>query len=481
MLLDLDRNSKLFIGLGVALFFLIVREAILIPLTHDEYSTIMVSYQSVFDIISYKDPIPNNHILNTLLLKLNIITFGDHIFSNRIHNVLSFLPFYYYIVRIAQKTTTSSLLQFVLVSMVVFQPYLLDFFCVTRGYGLSVSLQVVSLYYAILYLQENKSKNLYFATIFGAVGVMANFTLLNYYLPICFVLLIYTYMSNYKLYFERFRNELIALVLISLLLGMFCYPPFSKMISTNQFIFWSSNDFFTDTVIPLFQSLKSGVPYFKWNANIYAIVFLALILALQILVLAIEGKKIFENKLFGFSVLTLLSVLVYNNLQFYIAKIPFLNARTSLFFVPLVSLYIFSLVNLIYQRYQFAGKILSISLILLCAQHFVRGYDGRANYEWYFNQSTYKVLDEIIYLVEYNNLPKPVKVDCHWFYHPSLTYHIEQKYRGVLELMPYHKEVNPDSDATFYYSEPNEVEILSTKFDNIKEFTGNYSILLKHK
>jgi len=127
------------------------------------------------------------------------------------------------------------------------------------------------------------------------------------------------------------------------------------------------------------------------------------------------------------------------------------------------------------------GKVLSISLIFLCTQHFVRGYNGRANHEWYFNQSTYKVLDEIIFLVESNNLQKPVKVDCHWFYHPSLTYHIDQKYQGILELMPYHKETNPESDATFYYCEPNEVDILSPKFDKIKEFSGNYSYLLRHK
>ena len=103
MLLKINKESKIFILLGFVSFLFVTRAAILIPLTHDEYSTIMVSYQSLFDIITYKDPIPSNHILNTLLLKLNIITFGDHLFSNRLHNILSFIPFYVSTILIAKK------------------------------------------------------------------------------------------------------------------------------------------------------------------------------------------------------------------------------------------------------------------------------------------------------------------------------------------------------------------------------------------
>lgn len=481
MFLNSDKDSKLFISLGLVLFFLIVREAILIPLTHDEYSTIMVSYQSLFDIVTYKDPIPNNHILNTLLLKLNIITFGDHLFSNRLHNVLSFLIYYYFAVLIAKKLSSNNVLQLLFVSMIVFQPYLLDFFCVTRGYCLSVSLQLVSLYYALIYYNENTSKSLYYSMFFGAMSVLANFTLLNYYLPLCGVLVIYSFISNRKINFKKLRNEIGAIFMISLILGMICYLPFSKMVSTNQFVFWSSNNFYSDTIVPLFQSLRSGISYLNIDPKNFAVGFLIFVFTFQILIFALEGTKIFKNSSYLFSTLLLLSVITYNNLQFYIANIPFLNARTSLFFIPIVGLYIFSLFNILYKNHQFIGKVLSISLIFLCAQHFIRGYNGRANHEWYFNQSTYKVLDEIIFLVESNNLQKPVKVDCHWFYHPSLTYHIDQKYRGILELLPYHKDVNPESTATFYYSEPNEVDILSPKFDKIKEFSGNYSFLLKHK
>ncbi|MGB4958044.1 MAG: hypothetical protein WBO36_01145, partial [Saprospiraceae bacterium] len=102
---------------------------------------------------------------------------------------------------------------------------------------------------------------------------------------------------------------------------------------------------------------------------------------------------------------------------------------------------------------------------------------GRVNFEWYFNQSTYEVLEEINYQIHIKNLQKPVKLDCHWFYHPSLTYHIQQKYRGIIELSPYHKDTNPESEAIFYYSEPNEESLLNSNYEKLKEFNGTSSIL----
>lgn len=51
------------------LFFFIIKKALFIPVTHDEVSTISYFAKlNVWAIISYQDPIPNNHILNTLLI-----------------------------------------------------------------------------------------------------------------------------------------------------------------------------------------------------------------------------------------------------------------------------------------------------------------------------------------------------------------------------------------------------------------------------
>lgn len=477
----MDSDMKWYGGVGIILFFLIIREAILLPLTHDEYSTIAVSFQPFWDIVTYKDPIPNNHILNTLLLKCNIIIFGDHLFSNRLHNVLSFLPYFIYSVLIARQISKDIVLNMLFVLMVNFQPYVLDFFCVTRGYGLSIAFQMASLYYAIRYISNANSKDYFFALLLAAIGVIANFTLLNYYLPLFGLLIFYSLKHSGFQFHLSFKKELAMGMGISLILGLFCILPISKMVNTNQFVFWSSNNFFNDTIIPLFNALRVGVFYFKWSNTIYASVFLAVVVGLMIFVGYFLKNKLKENKYVMFSSALLLLVIIYNNLQFYILKVPFLNARTSLFFVPLVALFIYTLVIMESENLKYAAKGIAFSIMLLCSIHLLRGYNGRVNYEWYFNQNTYEVLDEIIFLIHSNNLPTPVTLDCHWFYHPSLTYHINNKYRGIIELAPYHKETNQNSTSTYYYSEPNEVDSLSKNYIKIKEFSGTYSILWQKK
>lgn len=79
--------------LGFILFFLIAKEAIVLPLTHDEGNTIHCSTTPFWDIITFKDPVPNNHILNTLFIKFNQLLFGDSLTVARLHNILSFIPF----------------------------------------------------------------------------------------------------------------------------------------------------------------------------------------------------------------------------------------------------------------------------------------------------------------------------------------------------------------------------------------------------
>lgn len=66
----MNKELKAYILLGLLLCIYVIAEAYLMPLTHDELSTIGFSRQAISNIITYKDPIPNNHILNTLLLKL---------------------------------------------------------------------------------------------------------------------------------------------------------------------------------------------------------------------------------------------------------------------------------------------------------------------------------------------------------------------------------------------------------------------------
>ena len=97
-------NIDYIVGIiGAIIFFLILKKAIIIPITHDEVSTVnYFSKMSIWDIITYKDPIPNNHILNTLLIKLFATIGGYKTFIVRLPSILSFLLLYFFIVKIVR-------------------------------------------------------------------------------------------------------------------------------------------------------------------------------------------------------------------------------------------------------------------------------------------------------------------------------------------------------------------------------------------
>ena len=73
--------------------------------------------------------------------------------------------------------------------MLNFNPYLLDFFSLGRGYGLSVSLMMVSLYFAYSFIRSKKLFELFCAFFFAVFSALTIYTLLNYFLALAGVML----------------------------------------------------------------------------------------------------------------------------------------------------------------------------------------------------------------------------------------------------------------------------------------------------
>ena len=171
---------------GLFLLFLIIKKAIFIPFTHDEVSTVSYfSKMGLWAIVSYQDPIPNNHILNTLLIKLFNGIFGESPFIARLPNVLSFVLYFLVILKIAKELLQDNFVRIAAVALFTLNPYLVDFFSLARGYSLSVALETTSIWFFLLTINKFHYRNSILALTFGALAVYANFTLLNYFLHFC--------------------------------------------------------------------------------------------------------------------------------------------------------------------------------------------------------------------------------------------------------------------------------------------------------
>ena len=426
----------------VAFLLYIVLRAIKIPITHDEAGTILnFSTQSVWDIITYRDPIPNNHLLNTLLIKSFTSIVGLQEWVCRLPNILAGLVYFLFGLRIFRNLFPSDLwMQFISMLLIIANPYLMEFFSLARGYGLSVGIMMISLYYLI----KANEKDYALAVLFGGISVYANLTLLNYFIPL--VILI-----SLRFISRPFNRTLVVRMAMTIFtLAILLTIPIIKMINTNQFQFWNSNGFYQDTFVPLLRSSIQGKAYFSQYTEL---VFSSLI-GLAILLIVIGLIRLLAKG--GYKVMYIIPIpfvfigtILYNLLQKWILHIPYLNARTSLFFYTLFILAICSLLSIIRKK-QLKKILYKIFLIMgvMSAVHIARCYNLKSTYEWWYDADNKEVISVLERDAHLNN--KVISFKCDWLFQPSMTFYIQGQHRPEIISPPYNKSID-STDIVDYY------------------------------
>ena len=152
--------KKLYIALVICVpvFLYCLARGLVLSMTHDESSTFINFVSRPFWLIVTNDPpSANNHLLNTLLIKLSTII-SDTSFFVRLPNLVASafcLFFTYKFVTQFYKKWHGILLG---LSILVLNQYQLEFFSLARGYGLSLSFMMGSLYFIQRFLQRERER-----------------------------------------------------------------------------------------------------------------------------------------------------------------------------------------------------------------------------------------------------------------------------------------------------------------------------------
>ena len=170
---------------------------------------------------------------------------------------------------------------------------------------------------------------------------------------------------------------------------------------------------------------------------------------------------------------------IFNTLQFYILKIPFLNARTSLFFVPISMLPFFAIIDVIQIYFKKVGTWMTFLLIVFITHHFIITFQEKNVFEWWFDENTFEVLDDVQKDATASQITTPIMIDCSWLFQPSLSYHGDQCCKSTIQIVPYHKDPNANSDAIYYYATSDEAPSLDCSYHKIKEYGWGSRILFK--
>jgi hypothetical protein len=449
--IPLQLSLVLLSGLGIVWY--IIYKASTTSFTHDEsYTYTHYVHQGFMDIVSYKTPYTNNHILNTVLMKYCELLFGSSELSLRLPNILAFILYSIFIILLLYKYIPKLMFPFYL--LMVLNPHLLDFFALARGYGLSFAFLLMSLYYLSLYFTSKQNKHLILFNVGAFLAVMSNFSLLNYYVAALIVYNIVSYVvlkinstsNNYQFYKQNKIN--IVSVILS---GMVLYEPLRRISKMSLLDFGGKNGFMEDTVGTAIYSFFYEMYVTPFLETIFK-VFIVSVVALTLIIIL---KAIVQRNITLFNAhislvlinLILIAIVAITIAQHLILGNDYYIHRFALFFYPIFILNFIFLLNYFFQL----SKTTSVSISYLCASlalfNIYINHNTAFYKDWKIDSDVKSMMQNLV--LEHEKYPnKNIRLGINWLFEPGVNFY---RYTWDLKwLNPAHRRGISKYDDCFY-------------------------------
>jgi hypothetical protein len=191
LLKTIDRALWKLLILGSSLFFLgyEVARAARSSFTCDEAGSYLDFISpNVLALFNFNSA--NNHFLNSLLAKISSTLGGTSEFVLRLPNLLAYVAYLFFAFLILNRFVKTKLIVLCGYLLLSLNPYVLDYFSLCRGYGLSLGFLMASLFFLFSFLngttepRPNRHRHLRYSLMAAALAVLSNFSLLNVYLSL---------------------------------------------------------------------------------------------------------------------------------------------------------------------------------------------------------------------------------------------------------------------------------------------------------
>ncbi len=154
-----------YIILSLIVISIAVLRAWFVPVSHDEAATFF-NYVQRFHLSPFQAiPDANNHILNTYVTYFLFKLFGSGAFALRLSNLI-FLPFYLFFCYKLSKELSSIFLRWIFLLAMVGTFHYMEFFAITRGYGISLTFLMGALWQVFQAGKTGKFRHFHIANLF---------------------------------------------------------------------------------------------------------------------------------------------------------------------------------------------------------------------------------------------------------------------------------------------------------------------------
>jgi hypothetical protein len=449
-----------------------------LSMTHDESATILDYVPlSFIDIMSNTPPSANNHIFNTLLVKL-LIAVKNSPLVVRLPNLLALLLYLFYAFRLSHmmlKGTSSRILAF---SILIINPYLLDFFSVARGYGLSLGFLMGSLYYLYAFTKTFERRHISYAIGFSIFAVWSNLTMLYYFLAMIALVLLIVLARHEDL------KKVIQPVGIGIgILTLLIYVPLRGLIAENELYFGGKSGFYQDTFQSLIASSLYSIPHFGEQTTTLV---QRLLLGISLLAVLHGMVKSYNKKQISGGVLwsSLLGIMIVGNLlQFYLFGTRYLVNRTALIYWPIFCLLWMSFLGASPSTYW--QKIKAVQWVMigfrwliigaLCF-HFYQAMNFLKVREWWYDRHTKGMIE---YVLRHNPDADTLKLGAKWIFKPTINYYLRARnYTFVKGPGQGRSGLDTTDYYDYYYIEPSDKNNLHSVYE-LDTIMGSGNWLMK--
>lgn len=479
-------NSVIIIT-GILLFCYTAVRAMMLSITWDEaYTYIEFARNGKVILESYDLMSANNHILNTWLMILFTKAFGVSELVMRMPVLITYILYLFFSAKLSGKMSNKwlSVAAFVVLNV---NPYLIDFFTVARGYGLSIGLMMSSLYYLYMFGSERKTKHAVIALIFAGLAVLASFVLLHYFLVLIGLVTILTF------YFElnssegrngfilRTLKKLITPFFVAILLFAFVIPITLDLKAAGALFFGGERSFWSDTISTIVDRCFYEIGYNYWLQRIVkGFIFLVLISSAIYFCLKFFKKQLNANLLFLGSCLFLITFCCLSTVvQHHLMGTAYLLDRTALFLVVLFSLiFVFFIAELSKQKPVSVYLVHASAVFMLI--HFTLCCNLTYVLEWRYDANTKEMLSD---LNEIKTIPKgkeTVSVGIPLIFDPATNFYREINDYTWLNTA-WRKEANNMLHDYFCLSQ-NDLKVFNVdSLEIIKTYPGTGNMLARPK
>lgn len=442
--------------------------AYLLSFTHDEALSFFIIKGD-----AYLAKTANHHFLNSLMMSICSYVFGDSEWSLRLPNIFALMIYmiscFLMLRRLGHPVLT--VCGFLLLTL---NPFMLDFFNLARGYGLSLAFMAANLY-CLTEMSRGKCRESvrWVAYFFGASAVLSNFTLLNYY--IAFIL------ADILLQYHYGKSGIVSNILIfGMNTALFAYIlPFAFMLKRDGELYYGGTGFWEGAFKTLIQDSFYFQNYGEMIIGCIAAILISTIYLSAVLSARTWIKFRIINPLYILFLVVILTLLapVAQNILF---KTLYPKSRTALAYYPLLMLMlIFSCAELIFLLKPYGRRVVLSVMIFFSAVmglHFLQTANLRYTHTWIYDTNTKDMMNALI--EEHGKADKQRKVGAgtNTLFWPAMNYYRITK--GLVWLEPVSRK-SLGNAYSYYYCFADEINEISGKTDIVRYYPATKTVLLK--